>query len=134
VRNALARLPQTQGLSAQEKAAAEAHLRKHLNAFSGGSEEEDHVHEELEAHEHEHFHDASKKSKPAPDEDEDEPGQDEEPDESGDDEPDGDDDNDGGSKKSTKASADDWSSVVAFLTDSPSPSADDVFKSLKEAW
>jgi ATP-dependent Clp endopeptidase proteolytic subunit ClpP len=134
VRNALARLPQTQGLSAQEKAAAEAHLRKHLNAFSGGSEEEDHVHEELEAHEHEHFHDASKKSKPAPDEDEDEPGQDEEPDESGDDEPDGDDDNDGGSKKSTKASADDWPSVVAFLTDSPSPSADDVFKSLKEAW
>lgn len=52
VRNALARLPQTQGLSDAERSAAEAHLRKHLNAFDGG-DEEDHAHPGgTEAHEH----------------------------------------------------------------------------------
>ncbi len=44
VRNALARLPQTQGLSDAERSAAEAHLQSHLNAFKGG--EEDHVHDD----------------------------------------------------------------------------------------
>lgn len=48
VRNALARLPQTQGLSDAERSAAEAHLRKHLNAFSG--DEEDSTSTDLHAH------------------------------------------------------------------------------------
>jgi ATP-dependent Clp endopeptidase proteolytic subunit ClpP len=121
VRNALARLPQTKGLTDAERSAAEAHLRKHLDAFSGG-DDEDHVHEELEAHEHEHVHDAQ--TKPAP-----QPEAEPEPEE---DEPDGDDD-DGASDQTTRASADDWTDVVAHLT-AASPSADDVFNSLKEAW
>jgi ATP-dependent protease ClpP protease subunit len=37
VRNALARLPQTQGISSAEKSAIQAHLRKHLGAQKGGS-------------------------------------------------------------------------------------------------
>lgn len=118
VRNALARLPQTQGLSDQERSAAEAHLRKHLNAFSG--DEEDHVHDE--------FEDAAKKA-PPPDEDDDNPAEDDDSGDGGD--SDGDDDDT--SDKAPRASADDWPDVVAHLT-APSPSADDVFHSLKEAW
>lgn len=127
VRNALARLPQTKGLSEEERSAAEAHLRKHLDAFSG--DEEDHVHEEPEAHEH--LDDATPKKSSPP------PAEEEEPDEDNpDDEPDTepDEDEDAPAKKTTKASADDWSSLVASLTDSTSPSADDVFNSLKEVW
>lgn len=123
VRNALARLPQTQGLSDQERSAAEAHLRKHLNAYSGGSDDEDHVHEEVESEMHEDVEDASKKTPPPaekemePDTGEEEP--DEEPDEDTDEPCD---------------KTDFWPDVVAHLSASPPSSADDVFNSLKEAW
>lgn len=129
VRNALARLPQTQGLSDQERSAAEAHLRKHLNAFSG--DEEDHVHDETTDHVHDEVEDAAKKKTPPPppDEDDDNPDEDDDNGDGGD--SDGDDDDT--SDKAPSASADDWLGVVAHLT-APSPSADDVFNSLKEAW
>lgn len=138
VRNALARLPQTEGLSDEERSAAEAHLRKHLNAFSGG-DEEDHVHEEVgdHSHSHEHVEDASKKSSPSPDEDEQEPdGDEDEPEGEPEQEPDEDDAPSKSSKssKTSKNSADDWSQLVDRLTTTTSPSADDVFNRLKEAW
>jgi ATP-dependent protease ClpP protease subunit len=115
VRNALARLPQTKGLSDEERSAAEAHLRKHLDAYSGDSEDEDHVHEEID--------DASKTSPPP---DENEPDTDEDPDAEPDEDEDEPDDK-------AKAPVDEWAGVVSSLT-TPSPSADDVFNSLKEAW
>lgn len=193
VRNALARLPQTQGLSDAERKTAEAHLRAHLNAFSGDEEDHDHTHvhnhepapeysvgdrvrvlagrshetgeegeemtdegvvkevggtafgilfdgedevhrwytaAELEAaassapttNNSSETEDAAKKSLPPflqPDEDEEE-----EEEEGDDDEPD----------DTAKPVADEWSGLVSQLTDSPSPSADDVFHMLKEAW
>jgi ATP-dependent Clp endopeptidase proteolytic subunit ClpP len=122
VRNALARLPQTQGLSDAERSAAEAHLRKHLNAFNGG-DEEDHVHEEPEGHEHTDVEDASPKAPPP---DEDTPGTEPEPEQ----EPDEDDEPD---KEAAKNSASDWDLLIAGLI-TPSPSADDVFNTLKEEW
>lgn len=124
VRNALARLPQTKGLTEAERSAAEAHLRKHLDAYEG--DEEDHVHDE--PHAHEDIDDASKKPSFPPDEEEQPDSPDEEPDTEPDE--DGDDPDD----KAVSASADDWSSLVASLTTSTSPSADDVFNSLKEVW
>lgn len=131
VRNALARLPQTKGLSEAEKSAAEAHLRKHLDAFSGDSDDEDHTHEGVDDHTHgdgdvENAAKKQQKQKQKPPPDEDEP----DPDEDGDDDSgdgSGDDDDDASN------TADDWTSVLAGLT-TPSPSADDVFNSLKEAW
>lgn len=66
--------------------------------------------------------DAAKKTSPP---DEEEEGDGDSPDE----EPDGDSDD-----SASTNSADEWESLVARLTDSPSPCADDVFNSLKEAW
>jgi hypothetical protein len=120
VRNALARLPQTEGLSDAERSAAEAHLRAHLNAFND-SEDEGHTHEGVDdEHSHEDVDDASKKPFP--------PKQDE-PEEEPDTEPDEDDDDTDNKSDVT----DDWSGFVAQLT-TPSPSADDVFNTLKEGW
>ncbi len=129
VRNALARLPQTQGLSDQERSAAEAHLRKHLNAFNGDSDDEDHVHEELDDHTHVHedVEDAAKQ--PPPDENDDNPDEDDDSGDGGD--SDGDDDDT--SDKDTTEVTDDWTGLIAQLT-APSPSADDVFNTLKEEW
>lgn len=136
VRNALARLPQTQGLSDAERKTAEAHLRAHLNAFSGGGEEEDHVHDEIEEHVEAHVHDeiddaAKKKQTPPkknspPDQEEEGPEEDEDPDAEPDEDEDEPDD-----KATTPV--DEWAGVVSSLT-TRSPSADDVFNSLKEAW
>jgi len=124
VRNALARLPQTKGLSDEERSAAEAHLRKHLDAFSG-SEDEDHEHEDV-TDEHEHVEDASKgsTSSPPPDK-QDAPGNPEE-------EPDGEPDEDEDDPDDKASVTDDWSGFVALLA--TSPSADDVFNTIKEAW
>jgi ATP-dependent protease ClpP protease subunit len=52
VRNALARLNQTQGISAADKAAAKAHLQKHLAA--GGGSSEDDTTDSGDAHVHAH--------------------------------------------------------------------------------
>ncbi len=118
VRNALARLPQTDGLSDAERSAAEAHLRKHLAAFKGS---EDAAPDDAASPE-EDVEDAKKKKLPPflqPDEDEEE--EEEE-------------------KKKTEDAADkpepedSWSQVIARLEESPSPSADDLFNRLKEAW
>lgn len=139
VRNALARLPQTQGLTDAERTAAKAHLQKHLDAFD--SDEEDHVHDD---HGDPAIDDASKPPFPPPDEDEDEPDDaatpDEEPDDAApapdEDEPDDAADADAADAVDPNEPADDateWSALVAGLTQPPS-SADDVFNSLKEAW
>lgn len=164
VRNALARLPQTQGLTDAERKTAEAHLRGHLNAYSGDSE--DHVHDDTDdGHTHvtdedtptdEDVEDASKKKLPPflqPDKEDDDDDEDadnavEEPDE---DEPDnGAVDTSGGAphqeqpqdtapstgdavETETEDASPVWGDLVAGLA-APSPSADDVFNSLKEAW
>lgn len=120
VRNALARLPQTQGLTEAERSAAETHLRKHLSDFGG--DEEDRLDEgavpveDLAASpppdnaDRPPFH--------SPEEEEEEPEEEEEM-----------------PKKASAAHvADDvWSSAFARLTQS-SPSADDAFNAIKEAW
>lgn len=49
VRNALARLPQTEGLSGTERADAEKHLRAHLDAYNDGAD--NHMHTAPEAQE-----------------------------------------------------------------------------------
>lgn len=147
VRNALARLPQTQGLSDSERTAAEAHLRKHLNAFNGDDaddtadpvdlaasppmpcpEEPEKEEEETEAavDPDEDVDDAKKKKLPPwlkPDEDDDE---DEESEDSVDDAP------PSASTTDPAEPADSWSQVIAGLIKSPSPSADDVLTRLKE--
>lgn len=125
VRNALARLPQTQGLSEAEKSAAEAHLRKHLNAFDGGGDEDNHT----------HTHPDAEAVTPAG------PGEEQQvvpeeadavdvetpPDEEI---PPGDD-----TVESTETDeADTWNQVVGFLVSPTSPDADDVFAKIKEAW
>lgn len=120
VRNALARLPQTKGLSDEERSAAEAHLRSHLNAFDG--DDEDHTYEGLDGHTHEDVEDASKKTPPPAEE---EPDEEEEPDAEPDEDEDDPDD------KATPV--DEWSTVLTNLC-APSPSADDVFNTLKEEW
>lgn len=119
VRNALARLPQTQGLSDAERKTAEAHLRAHLNAYSGG-DEEDHVREEID--------DAERKLPPflQPDEDEEEEGDEECSENVVEEDPEA-------SASPTHNETDDWADLVGCLT-TASPSADDVFNMLKEAW
>lgn len=127
VRNALARLPQTKGLSEQERSAAEAHLRKHLDAFPGGDEEA-HADDELDAHANPHVDDASKRSTPSPPEEE------EEPDEAEEEEPDEEPDEENDEPDDKTSVTDSWADVIAHLSISPSPSADDVFTSIREAW
>lgn len=150
VRNALARLPQTQGLTDAERKTAEAHLRAHLNAYSGDSE--DHVHEDADAHTHVHedVEDAStpppeepdeEEPDTEPDEDEDEPGNEAPPLDSGDGTPpvehpvDAGPGNAEGAVQHTETyDADDaWHGLVDRLVQPPS-SADDVFNILKEEW
>lgn len=46
VRNALSRLPQTQGLSEAERSAAEKHLQAHLDRYNREHGSDDHVHDE----------------------------------------------------------------------------------------
>jgi ATP-dependent protease ClpP protease subunit len=157
VRNALARLPQTQGLSDAERKTAEAHLNAHLNAYSGDSE--DHVHDDTTGTEpanaetppDEDVEDASKKKLPPflqPKKDDDEDGDadnaaEEEPDE--DDEPGNqavDPTTEGTAAVEPQASADPtetcdedsaWRGLVDGLV-APSPSADDVFDTLRKEW
>lgn len=112
VRNALARLPQTQGLSDAERAAAEAHLRKHLAAFDGG--EEDHTHA-----------DPGDEQTPAVVEDEATPEEPPAPEEAP---------PDGAEPAAGNTEADTWNSMVGLLHAPTSPSADDVFAQLKEGW
>lgn len=129
VRNALARLPQTQGLSDAERKTVEAHLRAHLNAYGGDSE--DHVHDDdLEAvtDEQPPADDSPPEtidaSPPFPPKKEDEEEEEEEGDEPPPDEED-----------EPADEADDWNQVVGFLVSpATSPSADDVFAQLKEGW
>lgn len=145
VRNALARLPQTQGLTDAERKAAEAHLRGHLNAYSG--DEEDHVHEEADAHTHVH-EEVEDAQAPAPEEEPDtEPDEDDDPGNEA--PPEASDDgtppsehpvdtglgNAGDTVESTETyDADDaWQGLVDRLLTPPS-SADDVFNTLKEEW
>jgi hypothetical protein len=127
VRNALARLPQTQGLSDAERSAAEAHLRAHLNAFNGDSDDEDHTHEDVDDHTHVHedIEDAATKKKTPP--------PDESPDEDEENEPDEEEPDEDDTDNTAATPVDGWSQILTSLV-SPSPSADDVFKSLKEAW
>lgn len=123
VRNALARLPQTQGLSEDEKSAAEAHLRKHLNAFNGGEEDQDHTHTDQDA-----------ETETSPDPGEEQPVADAPPDAVAPPEeeiPPGDDPVE---STETTDEADTWSQVVGFLVSPTSPDADDVFTKIKEAW
>lgn len=126
VRNALARLPQTQGLSDAERKTVEAHLRAHLNAF-GGDDSEDHVHDDPEAVTDEPVQ--ADDSPPAPenatpppppdeDEDEDEEGDEPPPDE----------------EEEPADEADDWTSVIGSFISPTSPGADDVFAHLREEW
>lgn len=136
VRNALARLPQTQGLSDAERSAAEAHLRKHLNAAS--SDEDDALDtEDLAASPPPPF-----KKKEEEEESEEEP--EEEPEDAGDEDVDDakskkkklpaflqpDEDEEEEEKKESKDSS---SLILARLIQSPSPCADDVLSRLKEA-
>ncbi len=144
VRNALARLPQTQGLSDAERSAAEAHLRKHLNAFNDEAEDED----VSDATESEEVEDADKKKLPPflqpKKDDEDEEEESEETEDSADEEepeasrmepdPDdasGDEDEEADDPKTPEPNA--WAQAVAQLTESPSQRADDMFNRLKEA-
>lgn len=125
VRNALARLPQTQGLSDAERKTVEAHLRAHLNAFDGG---EDHVHDDPEAVTDEQVQaddsppaptDASPFPPPDEEEEEEEEGEEPPPDE----------------EEEPANEADDWNSVIGLLVSpATSPGADDVFAHLKEGW
>lgn len=124
VRNALARLPQTQGLSDAERKTVEAHLRAHLNAF-GGDDSEDHVHDDPEAVTDEPVQaDDSPPAPenatppPPPDEDEDEEGDEPPPDE----------------EEEPADEADDWTSVIGSFISPTSPGADDVFAHLREEW
>lgn len=124
VRNALARLPQTQGLSDAERKTVEAHLRAHLRA-GGGGDEEDHILDDPEAVTDEQPPaddsppEVTDASTPPPDEDEDEE-EEEEPPPDEEDEPDNE--------------ADDWTQVIGFFHAPTSSSADDVFAHLKEGW
>lgn len=145
VRNALARLPQTQGLSDAERSAAEAHLRKHLAAFNGG---EDALDTDDAMAPDEEVVDAGKKKLPPflqPDEDEDEDEEKEADDES-DSDPEATTGTDqapaehptdtglGNTEETVEDTEtyDDWNQFVAHLAES-SPSADDVFNAFKEA-
>lgn len=127
VRNALARLPQTQGLSDAERKTVEAHLRAHLNAYGGDSE--DHVHDDdPEAVTDEpspaddsppETTDASPPFPPKKEGEEEEEGDEPPPDE----------------EEEPADEADDWNQVVGFLVSTAtSPGADDVFAQLKEGW
>lgn len=168
VRNALARLPQTQGLSEAERSTVEAHLRAHLNAYGGGDDSEDHTHSDVEAHEHDtHMPKFSVGDRVKITVEPHEEGQDTgviaeindgpaygirfDDAEHGDEvhhwyaedevetaspsnqvsgtEP----DHDASAEKTTPQPRDEWAQLVAHLS-APSPSADDVFNSLKEAW
>jgi ATP-dependent Clp endopeptidase proteolytic subunit ClpP len=126
VRNALARLPQTQGLTDAERSAAEAHLNKHLNAFKG--DEEDHL-DDATAPPGEEVEDADKKKLPAflqPDEDDDDE-EEEEAEDASTEEPED-------RAPETNNQADDWTSAIGLLHAPTSPSADDVFVNLQEGW
>jgi ATP-dependent protease ClpP protease subunit len=139
VRNALARLPQTQGLSDAERSAAEAHLNKHLAAFKGG--EDDHLDDEDGAQPDAAVEDAKKKNlppwiKPDEDEDGDEEKEEKETDDESESAPAASTDPPPDAPASTHNEADPWTQVVGFLvppSTSP-PSADDVFAQLKGAW
>lgn len=135
VRNALARLPQTQGLSDAERKTAEAHLRAHLAAYSGG-DEEDHVHDSPEAV-HEVTDEVTVDAEPTrPAQQTTTPVLEPQPvahgksaehiPENSPPPPCG--------GTTTKDEADDWKDVIGFLSAPTSPSADDVFAQLKEAW
>lgn len=110
VRNALARLPQTQGLSDAERSAAEAHLRAHLAAFDGDEEDLTHDDPVAEVDETEVTDEVAIPEPPVVPE--------EIP-------PD---------TEQTTDQGDDWDTVVALLVSPTSPSADDVFAQLKEGW
>ena len=112
VRNALARLPQTEGLSEAERSAAEAHLRAHLNAFKGG--EEDHADTDLSAETEVQPDDSPAETPPA---DETPPTTEEEP---------------PPQEEALTDEADDWTSVIGFLVSPTSSCADDVFDHVKE--
>lgn len=119
VRNALARLPQTQGLSEAERSAAESHLRKHLNAFKDDSE--DHAHDDVTdegagVHTVDHPQDPPPETPTAPPE-EAPPPEDTPP-----------------AEGAPAAQADDWKQLVGFFHAPTSSSADDVFARLKEEW
>lgn len=124
VRNALARLPQTQGLSDAERSAAEAHLRKHLNAFKG--DEEDHADTGVSAGET--ADDGTGEEQPVIPDGVDAPGTGTgTPEESPPDEAD--------TATESHDEADDWKQTVGFFVSlTTSPGADDVFAKLKEAW
>jgi hypothetical protein len=131
VRNALARLPQTQGLSDAERTAAEAHLKKHLNAFSGG---EDVVDDDVDdaAADPAEPDDAKKPLPPFL-----KPGREEEEEEEEETEDAVDDDDDDPPPETptdTHDEADDWKQLIGFLVSPTSSSADDVLAHLKEEW
>lgn len=162
VRNALARLPQTQGLSDAERSAAESHLRKHLAAFKGGEEDHAHAHDgdSVEAHQHgEYAPKFTVGDRVRITVDPHEEGQDSgviaEINDGpaygirfGDDAEHGDEihhwyvedeleaasEENSPDETATTNEGDDWNSVVAFLVTPTSPSADDVFAQMKEAW
>lgn len=120
VRNALARLPQTKGLTDAERSAAEAHLRKHLAAFD--SDEEDVTPAdpvgETQADE----------TPPAPGPEAVEVSDAEAvaPEEIPPDTPQ--------NTTENNNEADAWETIVGLLVSPTSPSADDVFAQLKEGW
>jgi ATP-dependent Clp endopeptidase proteolytic subunit ClpP len=136
VRNALARLPQTQGLSDAERKAAEAHLRSHLNAY-GGDEDNHDGHDPIAADETE---DAQPDDAPAapppedPGEEQQAPSDETDPPPIEQHAPEEIPPDDGDHVTETHDEADDWNTVVGFLSAPTSPSADDVFATLKEAW
>lgn len=116
VRNALARLPQTQGLSDAERSAAEAHLRAHLNAFDGDEED---------------LTDTDPQSVADTTQPDDSPAAADPP---TDETPPADDPPPAADTPEIHNEADDWTQVVGFLVSPTSSSADDVFAQLKEGW
>lgn len=116
VRNALARLPQTQGLSDAERSAAEAHLRAHLNAFDGDEED---------------LTDMDPQGVADTTQPDDSPAAADPP---TDETPPADDPPPAADTPEIHNEADDWTQVVGFLVSPTSSSADDVFAQLKEGW